>query len=307
MLETSLQQIFALVPMTVSRYLHFARKILLDTLRSMDEASVQWPTTHKEFDYYSALIQVRHSLLDGAFGSIDGLNLPVQEPDDPLVENSMYNGWKCTHFVSNVLVFSPRGAWFYVRFIACCSRSLLPGTIIDAVLNAPRSWHDSVVARPIFRRLETVPQGYYLVADSAFPQGGRAIPGRICAPLKSGQSVPRDPVQQERVLKFNRQLLSYCQTAEWGMRTMQGSFGRLRVPLNILSTTDRQELLELCVLLFNVRANCVGISQIKNVYEPIWRESEDDQLWSDLDNMVFGEIRRRDRVSQYHLIVVNDE
>jgi hypothetical protein len=62
------------------------------------------------------------------------------------------------------------------------------------------------------------------------------------------------------------------------MRTMQGSFGRLRVPLNVANTADRQELLELCVRLFNVRANCVGISQIKSVYEPIWRASEDERL-----------------------------
>jgi hypothetical protein len=117
MLETSLQQIFALVPTTVSRYLHFARKILLKTLRSLKEAAVCWPETEEELEYDSSLIQFRHPLLEGAFGSVDGLNLPVQEADDPVVENAMYNGWKCTHFVSNVLVFSPRGVWQLPFFI----------------------------------------------------------------------------------------------------------------------------------------------------------------------------------------------
>jgi hypothetical protein len=37
---------------------------------------------------------------------------------------------------------------------------------------------------------------------------------------------------QERVA-FDRELLSYRQTAEWGMPGLQGSFGRLRIPLEI--------------------------------------------------------------------------
>jgi hypothetical protein len=109
MLETHLQQIFALIPSSVSRYLCFARKILLRTLRCMRQASIRMPSTIEELDADSLLITTRHSLLRGAFGSIDGLALPVQESDDPEIENATYNGWKCSHYVSNVLVFSPRG------------------------------------------------------------------------------------------------------------------------------------------------------------------------------------------------------
>jgi hypothetical protein len=112
MLETSLQQIFAIIPSTISRYLFFARKILLHTLRGIKEASVSLPSTVEELDSHSALITVRHSLLEGAFGSIDGLTLPVQESDDPEMENATYNGWKTDHYVSNVLAFSPRGLLF---------------------------------------------------------------------------------------------------------------------------------------------------------------------------------------------------
>jgi hypothetical protein len=180
------------------------------------------------------------------------------------------------------------------------------GTVIDAILNSPGSWHDAHVAQPIFHRLLAIPNGYYLIADTAFPRGTQAIAGKIRASIKSGQSVPANCAERDKFMQYNRQLLSYRQTAEWGMRTMQGSFGQLRVPLTISSVTDRQELLELCVRLFNIWANCVGISQIKSVYEPIWRESEDDELWNDLGSMVFGEIRRRNRVSRYHLVLVEE-
>jgi hypothetical protein len=53
------------------------------------------------------LIRTCHFKLIDDFDSIDGLSLPCQEADDPEVENAIYNGWKSSHFISNVLVFSP--------------------------------------------------------------------------------------------------------------------------------------------------------------------------------------------------------
>jgi len=176
------------------------------------------------------------------------------------------------------------------------------------VLNAPGSWHDSHVARPLYEQLRTrVPDNYYLVADSAFPRGTTLIKGKIQAPIKGGAVVPSDPRELKKLLDFNRQLLSYRQTAEWGMRTMQGSFGRLRVPLDINDEMGRQVLLETCVRLNNIRARCVGINQIRSVYMPVWRASEDEQLWENLGNVLYKDIRKRDRVSRFHLEVVQVE
>jgi hypothetical protein len=109
MREISLQEIFALVPTTVSRYITFALDLLLDTFRKMEDASVRWPKQVAEFEENSAIICLRHPLLTGAFASIDGLNLPVQTSEDEDIENATYNGWKSDHFVSSVLVFSPQG------------------------------------------------------------------------------------------------------------------------------------------------------------------------------------------------------
>ena len=176
------------------------------------------------------------------------------------------------------------------------------------MLNAPGSWHDSHVARPLYEQLRTrVPDNYYLVADSAFPRGTTLIKGKIQAPIKGGAVVPSDPRELKKLLDFNRQLLSYRQTAEWGMRTMQGSFGRLRVPLDINDEMGRQVLLETCVRLNNICARCVGINQIRSVYMPVWRASEDEQLWENLGNVLYKDIRKRDRVSRFHLEVVQVE
>lgn len=109
MREISLQQIFALIPTTVSRYITFGLNLLLETLRQMPDAAILWPGSLAEFEENNALIIRRHPRLTGAFASIDGLNLPVQTSEDIDIENATYNGWLSDHFISSVLVFAPQG------------------------------------------------------------------------------------------------------------------------------------------------------------------------------------------------------
>ena len=71
-------------------------------------------------------------------------------------------------------------------------------------------------------------------------------------------------------LAFNHELLSYHQTAEWGMCTLQGLFGRLRIPLEVNHMEKCGDLLETCVRLHNLCANKVEINQIHTVYMKAW-------------------------------------
>ena len=111
--ETGLQQIFALIPTTVSRYIKFDLHILLNTLRSIPDAAIRWPEG-QEFQELNELIVQRHPLLrgegSGAFCSMDGLKLAVQVSDDPNIENATYNGWLHGHYESSIFVLSPKGA-----------------------------------------------------------------------------------------------------------------------------------------------------------------------------------------------------
>ena len=109
MLEITLQQIIALIPTTVSCYITFGLQILLETLCGLPDAAIQWPVHNMEFQYDSNLIVACHPCLDGAFASIDDLNLPTQTSTDPDIENATYNGWLSEHYISSVVVFSSRG------------------------------------------------------------------------------------------------------------------------------------------------------------------------------------------------------
>ncbi|KAI0071605.1 hypothetical protein K474DRAFT_1606646 [Panus rudis PR-1116 ss-1] len=290
MRETSLQQIFALIPSTVNRYLRFASLILHATLKSMPSARVCFPEELNEFYAYSKIIQNRHSTIKGAFGSLDGVNIPAQTSYiNPELENVTYNGWLHTHCTSSVFAFAP------------------DGTIICAQLNAPGSWHDSRVARNIYYTLRTsAPRGYYLIADTAFPHDDTVVEGHIRVPLKDGARLPDDHALRERVMRFNRDLLSFRQTAEWGMRSLQGGFGRLRIPLDVNNPDYCNLLLENVCRLNNLRARSVGISQIQTVYIPTWRQDDGDALWNQLGEMLIADIRRSDRVSRFHLQVVEE-
>lgn len=190
----------------------------------------------------------------------------------------------------------------YVVYSSCYT-----GVVKGCVINAPGSWHDAKVARPLYDKLrDQTPPGYYIVADTAFPRGTQSIAGRIQAPLKSGQRLPQDPQERDAALARDRQLLSYRQTAEWGMRQLRAGFGRLRVPLDINDAEGRGELLEVCIRSLNVRAERVGISEIRTVYMRYWQEAEDDDIWNDFENILFGDLRRRDRVSRFHRVIVEE-
>lgn len=187
---------------------------------------------------------------------------------------------------------------FLSLIVDCCS-----GTILAAQLGAPGSWNDSLVARHIYEKLrDATPDPYYIVADTAFPRGADQVTNKIKAPLKDGDRVPLDPNLQHNTLAFNREVLSYRQTAEWGMRQLQGGFGRLRIPLDIHNQYRRKLLLENTCRLNNLRARLVGISQICNVYMRIWHEGDGDELWNNLGNMLIADIRRFDRVCRFHVL-----
>ncbi|KIJ43747.1 hypothetical protein M422DRAFT_60301 [Sphaerobolus stellatus SS14] len=233
MCEVSLQQIFALIPITISHYLNFSLQILM---------------------------------------------LTVATTDNPEWENATYNGWLHSHCCNNVLVFSPRGEIIAVR------------------INAPGSWHDSCVAKSIYQNLcDCISDGYYLVADTAFPCGTKQIDRKIKASLKSGQQLPLDTQELNQLLHLNRQLLSYR------------SFGHLRLPLDANNNQAHEQLLKVCLWLFQLRTRLVGINQIKNVYEPIWKEAEGADMWEGFENMMYGTVINRDRVSRFHIVVAEQE
>jgi hypothetical protein len=75
-------------------------------VRSMKEGAIRLPQMLQEFAAELALVCEHHSMVEGAFGVIDGLALLAQEVDDAEVENATYNGWKSDHTINNIIAYS---------------------------------------------------------------------------------------------------------------------------------------------------------------------------------------------------------
>ncbi len=87
------------------------------------------------------------------------------------------------------------------------------------------------------------------------------------------------------------------------MCSLQGSFGRLRVPLEVNDVVRRADLLEICVRLHNLRARRVGFNQIQTVYMHEWCADGDQlHLWQSFEHILFSDQRKIDRVSRYHVL-----
>ena len=86
--------------------------------------------------------------------------------------------------------------------------------------------------------------------------------------IKSSQSLP----DTAEGITVNTDATSMRQSAEWGMRSFQSSFPRIKDHLVCKENGERKLILQMLVLLFNHRANKVGISQIKNTHMPCLQE-----------------------------------
>ena len=281
----SLQQIFGLTPAVCSRYLRNGLPTLLRVLICDKNAHIMWPTEH-EMEYLSSLIRAKYPRVKHAIGFVDGVHLPVFSTANSEMQNAYYNGWCSSHFTSNIFCFSPQGR------IICCA------------LNAPGSWHDSNVATGFYRKLlNNTPDPYFVVADTAFPRSEALLKNKIKTPLKSDFKWPESRTACIELKLDHEQIISARQAAEWGMHALQGSFGRLKMPLSITDIEFRSNVLMVYTRLHQLRVSIVGVNQIRNVYEHAWRDYC-DEVYEDFANMMFKDIQKNDRIARYYNICI---
>ncbi|KAA1113037.1 hypothetical protein PGT21_019229 [Puccinia graminis f. sp. tritici] len=167
------------------------------------------------------------------------------------------------------------------------------------ILNAPGSWHDSTIAEPLYEQLlERTPVGYRVISDTAFPRKNESIQRRILAPVKCGDRLPSSPHAYATLRTRNKEIVSARQAAEWGMRSLQGSFARLKLPLPADNHGFRLKLLQVVSRLHQVRCRLVGINQTRTVYASVWDDYQ--ILYRDFHKMLFAEIEGQCRISRYY-------
>ena len=244
-----LQLIFGLSMTAVSDYLNFCMNILVHVLMDIDEAKVGIPRDETIHEFMGA-VRSRHPSLDMCWCTMDGLKLTIECSGDDDEQNMFYNGWTCDHYVSAVLVFCPDGS-----IPICC-------------YNVPGSIHDSAIAGmgEIYDKLEQVYNrtGGCCTVDSAFARHNHPFL------IKSGNESVGMTLEE---MTIRREATSMRQAAEWGMRSFQASFPRLKDRLPFEHFGQRKVIMTMVILLYNLRTKKIGINQIRNVYMPSLNEN----------------------------------
>jgi hypothetical protein len=241
----SLQMIFGATHSVLALFLRYSIKLLYKVLKEEPSARVEIPSV-EEIRGYQDVVSSHFPALNGTWCVVDGLKIPIQKSGDEEIQNAYYNGWLHSHFIGCIFVFTPSGL------------------IVACTLNAPGSWHDSYIAENggLYDTLRTIQErtGGIAVVDSAFSKK------RCPFLIKSGKAkLGETPAEST----LRRQATSLHQSAEWGMRAVQGSFTRLKDKMLFSERMeDRKAFLYLISMLLNFRTRHVGLNQLANTYYP---------------------------------------
>lgn len=212
------------------------------------DCRIKWPSLEEQIEL-DRLIQEREpSLHVHAIGFIDGCSFPCGANATVDEQNAYYNGWKSGTFVNNVFVFSPTGK------------------IIFASINAPGSWHDASITGDLFPMLlneRITLRNMGVIADTAFPRSG-PLARKIHVGLRA-EDISADGAVAATEIFRHAIITSLRQAAEWGMRALQGTFGRLKSSLQS-DKKSRHDLILSILLLHNFRTEHVGFNQIATVF-----------------------------------------
>ena len=139
----------------------------------------------------------------------DGLKILLQNSGDEQTQEAFFNGWKSGHYITNIVVFAP------------------DGTIVMSILNCPGSMHDSELAA-------SGSPSIYTKNDILYKQYGTKVDMSFATASKDSiiKSEKRETIAStaESQEEFEQLMaaLSVRQAAEWGMRALEGAFGRLK-------------------------------------------------------------------------------
>ena len=134
-------------------------------------------------------------------------------------------------------------------------------------MNNPGSWHDSFIAENsgMYESLENI---FLLTSGKCVVDAAFSLK-RCPFLIKSGKEPSTNLA--DAVTIRDAQATSLRQSAEWGMRGLQGSFPRLKEKITYSEDfRDRKLFLSLIPMLYNFRTTFVGLNQIRSHFFPIF-------------------------------------
>uniref|UniRef100_H3GZA3 DDE Tnp4 domain-containing protein n=1 Tax=Phytophthora ramorum TaxID=164328 RepID=H3GZA3_PHYRM len=147
------------------------------------------------------VVEAREPLLKHTFGFIDGKNLRVIQPSNGDMQNTIYNEWLHSVFVTGTICFAADGCIIWCKH------------------NCPGSKNDSDTSLGFRTKLlnpAICPDSTMnVVSDSAFP-----MTGRILTSMKDGDIEKIVLSLRSSARTLHNAIMSVRQAAEWGKGSM---------------------------------------------------------------------------------------
>jgi hypothetical protein len=240
-----LSLIFGIVPSIIHYEVIEMKQLIVKKLSVHPQGRIKWPTL-EEKEYWSSLVNRREPMARNVIGFVDGLAIAVQCNESEEEQSIDYNGFNCDTRCNNVFAFSPLGKVFF------------------ALINGPGSWHDTHVAQPLITHCMGHLFPYCLCVDQGFPRSGN-LEGLFVGPISKKRKRTLASPLRDYLIAQSDVHVSLRQSAEWGMRALQGSFSRLTARLSSDRSARRNLILSI-ILLHNLRTDVMGINQITEVF-----------------------------------------
>jgi hypothetical protein len=244
MTQTEIGIIFGILQPTVSTVIGEMVARVCSKLKRHPKSRIRFPD-FQQMTHYAALVKGRDRHIEDVIGFLDGCHFRIK---CSVEENPTYYSYHGDTTINNVFLFSPEG------------------TVIYASINYPGSWHDSTIASSLMNIVQTNLFHFKIVVDQGFKRSGQML-HKFVGPLSKRSRDLLLPAARDAAIRLSNRYVSLRQAAEWGMRSLQGTFTRLktRLPENKLK---RRQLVSSILLLHNFRTNIVGIGQIRAVFDP---------------------------------------
>jgi hypothetical protein len=251
MVNKHLCLLFGIIPSTASILINRLMHLVVSKLKRNRRSRIKFPTDD-EMHHFAALVSAREPKVRNIIGFVDGVSIPVQCSDEEEAQNAAYNGYHHDTMCNNVFAFAPTGK------------------VIFACINFPGSWHDSSVCESLIEIVLEKIGVYAFCVDQGFTRNGELY-GKFVGPLSKRVRKQLAPALRELLMAKHALYISLRQSSEWGMRSLQGSFSRLKSRLTS-NSAKRQKLILSIVLLHNYRTDCVGLNQIATVFNPEYQQ-----------------------------------
>ena len=111
---------------------------------------------------------------------------------------------------------------------------------------------------------------YAFCVDQGFPRSG-ALYDKFVGPISKKTRRKLAPNLRELLMSRHHKYISLRQASEWGMKSLQGSFSRIKSRLTS-DSTKRKKIILAIMLLHNFRTNEIGINQIATVFNPQYEQ-----------------------------------